>query len=236
MRLLLLVLATTAGHGFALAQGAISATAPTDAEVVNRELAKGKGNLARPASGSSFLLPYWTRGRVVMTSGIVPQPWLKFDLAGDRLLWRRSASDSLQLDTSAMTEFSLRDSLHGKTYTYRRYLTAKIKDLELRTAFFEVHYDAGHSALLQRRNRILFHTNNGPSLLAREGDKWQEVSTYYLKRTDDVLEPVRLNAKSVLYVLGKEKSPLLLAYAARERLNLSQEPDVVKLLQYYDTL
>lgn len=235
MRLLFLVLAATVSHTAALAQGAISATAPTDAEVVNRELARGKGNLANPVSGSSFLLPYWTRGQVIMTSGTVPQPWLKYDLAGDRLLWRRPAGDSLELNTNEIAEFSLND-VRGGTYTYRRYLTAKIENPALRIAFFEVRYDAGHAALLRRRSRILLHGNNGPSLVGRSSDKWIETTTYFVKRADNVVEPVRLTNKAVLAALGKEKAPALTAYVTREHLNLSEETDVVMLLKYYDTL
>lgn len=228
----LLVLASTT----AFAQGAISPTAPTDAEVLNRELAQGKGNLTSNIAGTQFLLPYWTRGTVKMTTGTVPRPWLKYDVAGERLLWRRPTGDSLELNTNEVTEFSLGDSVHGKTYTYRRYLAAKIENLALRTAFFEVCYDDGHAALLRRRNRVLFHGNNGPSLAGRPGDKWIETITYFIKRTDNVVEPVRLNAKSILAALGKEKAPTLTAYATREHLKLSGEMDVVKLLKYYDTL
>ena len=237
MRLLILPLLVGLASPAARAQGAISATAPTDAEVLNRELGKGKGQLgATPVTGSSFLLPYWTRGTVKMTSGTVPQPWLKYDLHGDHLLWRRPSGDSLELNTSAMTEFSLGDSLRGTRYLYRRYLDARIRELPLRTAFFEVRYDAGRSALLRKRSRTLFHTNNGPSLAGRSSDRWVETSDFYLKNADNTIEPIRLNAKAVLAVLGKAKAPALQAYITRESLDLSAEADLVKLLTYYDTL
>lgn len=227
-----LALASTSAFG----QAALSPVVATDPEYINRELAKGKGNTGIPAVGTPFLMPYWSRGNVLMTTGRVPSPWLKYDLAKERLLWRRAANDSLELDTSLITEFSLADSLQGKTYTYRRYLSARIASFTLRTAFFEVKYDEGKSALLRRRTRTLFGGNNGPSLAGRQAGKWQEVSTFYLKHADNVIEPVKLNSKAVLATLGKEKAPLLSAYAARERLDLSQEADVVKLLKYYDSL
>lgn len=236
MRLLLVAPFIAFAHFTAFAQGAISATAPTNAEVVNHQLAQGKGNLTLNTSGNRFLLPYWTRGNVKMTTGTVPRPWLKYDVAGERLLWRRPAGDSLELNTNEIAEFSLGDSLRGKAYTYRRYLTARIENVALRTAFFEVRYDAGHAALLLRRNRMLFHNNNGPSLEGRPGDKWIETITYFVKRTDNVIEPVRLSSKSILGALGKEKAAPLNAYVTSEHLKLSEEADVVKLLKYYDTL
>lgn len=237
MRLLFLFIFVGLACPAARAQSAISATAPTNADVVNRELAKGKGQLGdMPVLGNSFLLPYWTRGTVKMTSGTVPQPWLKYDLHGDRLLWRRPGGDSLELNTSAVTEFALGDSLRGTRYVYRRYLDAHIRELPLRTAFFEVRYDAGRSALLRKRNRTLFHANNGPSLAGRSSDRWVETSVFYLKNADNVIEPIRLSAKSILAVLGKGKAPALQAYSTRENLDLSAEADIVQLLKYYDTL
>jgi hypothetical protein len=236
MRLLLLAPLLALAHSAAFAQAAISGTAPTDADVLNRELGRGKFHIAANVTGSPLLLPYWVRGTVKMNSGTVPRPLLKYDLAGERLLWRRPTGDSLELNTSEVTEFSLNDSLRGKTYTYRRYLDAKIESLPLRTAFFEVRYDAGHAALLRRRNRVLFRGNNSPSLAGHPGDKWMETTTYFVKRTDNVVEPIRLNSKSILAALGKDKAPALTAYATREHLNLTEETDVIKLLQYYGTL
>lgn len=237
MRLLLSLSVVCLASLTARAQSAINPTALTNIEIVNHELAKGKGYTgAMPASGSSFLLPYWTRGTVKMTSGTVPQPWLKYDLHGDRLLWRRPNGDSLELNTSTTTEFSLGDSLRGTRYLYRRYLAARIRELPLRTAFFEVRYDAGRSALLRRRSRTLFHGNNGPSLAGRSGDRWVETSVFYLKNADNVIEPIRLGSKAVLAVLGKAKAPALQGYATREHLDLSAEADIVQLLKYYDTL
>ncbi|OGX85759.1 hypothetical protein [Hymenobacter glacialis] len=236
MRFLLIGLLVAAATPVAFAQAALSPVVATDPEYINRELAKGKGHSNMAADGTPFLMPYWSRGNVLMTTGRVPRPWLKYDLAKDRLLWRRSPTDSLELDTSLVTEFSLADSLRGKIYTYRRYLAARIASYPLRTAFFEVNYDEGKSALLRRRTRTILGGSNGPSLAGRQAGKWEETSTFYLKNSDNVIEPVKLNAKAVLTTLGKAKAPLLTAYVTRERLDLSQETDVVKLLRYYDSL
>ena len=63
-----------------------------------------------------------------------------------------------------------------------------------------------------------------------------ETNVFYLKHDDNIIDPVRLKEKSVLTTLGSEKGPALSAYTVREHLNLSKEADVIKLLQYYDTL
>ena len=218
-----------------MAQGNAGVAGTSDNEALNRALYRVKGRAA-DVVGTPFLIPFWTRGNVRMTTGTVPNPWLKYDVAGDRLLWRRPTGDSLELNTNAMTEFSFGDSLRGERHVFRRYLTSKIADPLLRTAFFEVGYDAGRSALLKRRTRLLHHDSTRPSLTVRGTSKWQENTLFYLKRADDVIEPIRLTTKAVLAALGKTNAPVLQAYMARENLDLSTETDVVKLLKYYDTL
>ena len=218
-----------------MAQGNAGVAGTSDNEALNRALYRVKGRAA-DVVGTPFLIPFWTRGNVRMTTGTVPNPWLKYDVAGNRLLWRRPTGDSLELNTNAMTEFSFGDSLRGERHVFRRYLTSKIADPLLRTAFFEVGYDAGRSALLKRRTRLLHHDSTQPNLTAKGTSKWQENTLFYLRRTDDVIEPIRLTPKAVLAALGKNNVPVLQAYMARENLDLSTETDVVKLLKYYDTL
>jgi hypothetical protein len=210
-------------------------TPDANAEYVNHVLASGKGSTS-PLAGGSLLLPYWSRGRLVLASGTVLRPWLKLDLAGQRLLWRRPGGDSLELDTKDVREFVVPDSVSGQTYTYRRYLSARVEQLALRTVFYEVRYDAGGAALLRRRERIPARGSSAPSVLGRQGGQWREITRFYLKRADDRLVPVELNPKAVLAALEPEHAPALTAYARREQLLLTTEADVVRLLQYYDTL
>lgn len=235
MRFLLLIPCVGLFHTAAVAQGTAGVAGTSDYETLNRALYRVKGRSTNVV-GTPFLLPYWTRGNVKMTTGTVPNPWLKYDVAGDRLLWRRPAGDSLELDTNSMTEFSLGDSARGEKHLYRRYLTSRMADPLLRTAFFEVGYDAGRSALLKRRTRLLYHDSNRPSLTTNNVSKWQDGTMYYLKRADNVIEPIRLSSKAVLAVLGKAQAPALQAYITRENLDLSTEADLVKLLKYYDSL
>ena len=237
MRFLLVSLLVATTTPAAFAQASLNPMLASNPDYINRELAKGKGQFNNmPVAGTPFLVPYWSRGHVRMTTGNVSRPWLKYDLAKNRLLWRRTATDSLELDTSLITEFSLADSIRGTAYTYRRYLATRIANLALRTVFFEVSYDEGKAALLRRRTRTLLSSSTGSSLAGRQASKWQEANTFYLKRSDNVIEPVKLNTKSVLTALGQERAPLLAAYATREGLDLSQPADVVKLLKYYDSL
>lgn len=216
------------------AQGSNRSPSPSDADVVNRALAEGKSTSTAQATGSPYYFPRWTQGTVLLTAGSVPSPWLKYDLSNDRLLWRRAANDSLQLDTSPITEFTLGGAPGQPAATFRRYLTARIAEPDLRTVFFEVLYDSGHSALLRRSRRIMVGSNSSVSLAGRSGGHWINSDSYYIKRADNVIEPVRLNQKSVLRTLGQ--TPALAAFAEHEHLNFSQPANIIRLLKHYDTL
>lgn len=239
MRFVYLLPLATMGYSTAHAQQTSrGATAPTNLEYVSQQLEKGKGSAALPGvQGTPLLAPYWTQGRVLTTNGPVARVWLKYNLASGQLLWRRPAGDSLELNTAQISEFTLGDSLRGTRATFRRYLAARIEAQALRTAFFEVRYDAGHAALLCQRARNVAHaTSSGPSLTEGRPPSWQESTQYFVKRTDNVVLPVRLTEKSLLEALGPAQAPALTAYAKHEHLALKKEGDVARLLAYYDTL
>lgn len=237
MRFIALLLLATAGHTTIRAQQ-IGTTKPSALEFIGRQLDRGvPSKSATAVVGTPFTIAQWAPGRVLTTNGSVGPVWLKYNLASNQLLWRRAAGDSLELNTSQVNEFALGDSLKGSRTTYRRYLTARIEDLNLRTAFFEVCYDGGRSALLRQRTKQFTAGGGGsPSLTEGRPAAWQEVSQYFVKRADNIVLPVRLKEKAVLEALGSDHALELMAYTKREHLSLGKQADVAKLLRYYDTL
>ena len=150
-------------------------TAPTDLEYISQRLEEHKG-VKPPAEtrGTPWLAAYWTRGRVITSVGTVNSVWLKYNLANGQLLWRRPAGDSLEINTIGVTEFTLGDSLRGGKATFRRYLAARIENPALRTAFFEVLYDAEKSALLSQCTKEFALPGSGsPSLTAAAPPSWR---------------------------------------------------------------
>ncbi|AYA36044.1 hypothetical protein D3Y59_02600 [Hymenobacter oligotrophus] len=221
----------------ALAQSRAGLTAPTNADIIDSQLAKGKGSAARSTTtGSPFLFAHWASGQVVSTSLGPRRALLKYDLAQNRLLVRRPAGDSAEVMLAQLTEFTLRDSARGEQYTFRLYPNIRAPKPALRATFWDVRYDAGRTALLRHRTRAVFHRGNSPSLAGTTGAAWHDMSAYYLKLPDNTLAPVRLSGRSVLEALGPTHAPALQAYVAQQRLKLTDEADVAKLLAYYDSL
>ncbi|MEM7380819.1 MAG: hypothetical protein AAF361_06415 [Bacteroidota bacterium] len=62
-----------------------------------------------------------------------------------------------------------------------------------------------------------------------------DISTYYIKTGEEPAERVRLKKKDIVSVLKNKKTEVV-AYIKDEKLNMSKEADVIRLLNYYNTL
>ena len=178
-----------------------------------------------------YPVPYWTRGILQTYTGVVSRPWLKFD-AINQQLYSRSATDApVAVNMTELKAFAVADSLLGTRHVYRRYLDARLENAALRTAFFEVSYDAGRTALLC--HRIITE-----KVTSRQGSAGGcEQAAYFLKEPNsNLLVPVSLNQKALLAALNPGHRSALAAYAGKKSLRLNRERDVIRLLAYDDTL
>jgi hypothetical protein len=176
-----------------------------------------------PLAGA-YLFPYWTKGILRPYTGRPQRAWLKYNSLDQQLIARTSTGTMEQVsrvDTDTLREFTIGDSAQGLRVTYRRYLNARTPKPSLRTAFFEVHYDAGKSALLCRR----LASPTRPDILH-----------YFFKTSTNELLPLKLGRQPVLAALGPAHASTLAAYVLEQQLNLEREADVVRLLAYFDTL
>ncbi|AMJ66603.1 hypothetical protein [Hymenobacter sp. PAMC 26628] len=174
--------------------------------------------------GTTYLFSYWTKGVLRSYTGATRHAWVKYNLMDRQLITRTTAGELsvehvVNMDT--LREFTIGDSAQSLRVVYRRYLQARVAKPALRTAFFEVHYDAGRTALLCQRT-------NFPNRA--------DVLEYFVKTPDNRILPVKLDAEPLLGALGPGRTPALAAYARQHRLELSREADVVRLLAYCDTL
>ena len=178
-----------------------------------------------------YPVPYWTRGILQTYTGTVSRPWLKFDAVNQQLYSRSAADEPEAVNMVNLRAFAVGDSLMETRRVYRRYLNARLKDAALRTAFFEVRYDAG-------RTTLLCHRVVAERVAHRHGSADRsERATYFLKEPNsNLLVPVALNQKAVLAALRPVHRLALAAYAGEKSLQLNRERDVIRLLAYYDGL
>lgn len=221
--------------GTAQAQRANEGGKLNNYDYVNRELGRKRDGQA--TTGSPYLLPDWALGTVAMRTGNVQrQQWLKYDLSAARLLWRRPQGDSVELFTTMVREFTLRDSATHQTHVFRLYPEARTELPVLRATFLDVRYDAGRTALLRHLTRQIQTQTSSGALTTIKKSAWSNKTAYYLKLPDQTLVPVRLSTRSVLDALAPQYREQAGAYVSQQQLNLSKEADVVRLLTYYDSL
>jgi hypothetical protein len=232
---LLLPVLLTVLAGPAWAQRANEGGKLNDYDYINRELGHKRDGLA--ATGSPYLLPGWALGTVAMRTGNVQrQQWLKYDLSAGRLLWRRPQGDSVELFTTMVREFTLRDSATHQTHVFRLYPAVQTEQPVLRATFFDVRYDAGRTALLRHLTRQVRTQSSGGAMTTIKKSEWSSKTVYFLKLPNQTLVPVRLSSRSVLEALAPQYRAQASAYVSQQQLNLTKEPDVVRLLTYYDSL
>lgn len=184
---------------------------------------------------SSYIFATWTLGILRPYGGPVRREWLKYNAFNHQLISRtyvREVEVSKVVNMNTLREFTVGDSALGLRLTYRRYLNIRTAKSSLRTAFFEVHYDAGGTALLCRRA----HTPAipQPGLAGFTGAR--DVLAYFLKTNDNQLTAVKLRPDDIIPALESGHIAALTAYANQQRLDLTVERDVIRLLAYNDSL
>ena len=171
-----------------------------------------------------YLFSDWTRGMFRPIVGPPSWHWLKYNRIDQQLIERTlvgGTSVVTVVNTDKLREFSVGDSVQGLRLTYRRYLATRVSKPSMGTAFYEVHYDAGKTALLCHR----FASPNRDDILR-----------YFVKTPDNILISTALGAKPLFAVLGPAHATELVAFAYQHQLDLRKETDVVQLLAYYDKL
>ena len=184
---------------------------------------------------SPYLFGKWTIGILQPYAGPPERTWVKYNATDRQLVARHTTNENEAVrvvDMDLLREFTVGDSLLGMRLTYRRYLDSRVEKATLRTAFYEVHYDAGRTALLCHRNHIPAIPVAGEASFAGTDD----VLSYFLKTPTNDIVPVNLKANDILAALGTNHQPALKAYISQQHLDLSREADVVQLLRYHDDL
>lgn len=176
--------------------------------------------------GSPYLIKDWTNGSVKFFSADpIQNVSLKLDLM-ENLLVVKGKNDQENLFDTKVSEFTLNDS--GKERLFRAGFTSS-KNIAI-NAYFEVLYDGKTKFLFRELKSIIESTGYNTSTITKNISSAME---YYISKADNVVNVVKVNEKSILAILNK---PELAIYVKDNKLNLKSTADIVKLLQYYDTL
>jgi hypothetical protein len=186
--------------------------------------------------GTPFLSDQWARGAVSFRDGKTHENLpLKLDLYANEVLYKRPAGDSVFLNTRNIRQLTIIDDATGASLLFKNQPFSSDAQFKPKSDFYQVIYEGKSGFYLKRRKSILKANYTGAYNEGRAYDEFVNESIYYLRKPDNSLEKIKLNKSSVLSAL-KDKQSQVKSFVSKEKLALKEEADVVKVLEYYDSL
>lgn len=174
--------------------------------------------------GSPYLSDEWIEGSVKLENGKAFQGVkLKYDQVADELMFL-DASGKEQLFVDPVLEFRLGDKLFRRGYP--------AADGASPAAYYEV-LTEGKTDLLKLTSKKVFEET--PYNSATKIRTIRANESYYIGVSNLKLTKIRKDKKSLLAALDG-KGAELEAYIKSNRLDLKQDSDMVRLVNYYNTL
>jgi hypothetical protein len=99
-------------------------------------------------------------------------------------------------------------------------------------SFYEVLYEGKTQLLVKRKKQIVSEVTNIPGLKTK---KYEENNSYFVYLPSGQIERIKKNNKSLINLLGDRKHNVE-EVIEKQHLDCTKEADIVKLLQYYDTI
>jgi len=178
--------------------------------------------------GSPYLYDVWLHGEVVTNDGKTYKKMLiKFNTEKDELIFVYEPTDVPEKFADPIRMFTI----HAETDRVFVNQFPKV-DKQNAMSYYEV-LVAGNTMLLKRHKEILESSRNEWTRASTDG-VYSNRDAYYLYKDSQML-PLNLNKNSILKLLA-DKSSDVNAYADSQKVNFEQEGDLIKLLNYYNTL
>lgn len=176
--------------------------------------------------GSPYLVDTWSKGNVkFFNSKPFDNVDLKLDLL-ENILVLKGADGSENVFTEKISEFTL--NVLGKDRMFKSgFIDSKN---QLISGFLEVLYN-GKTKFLSREGKMVIESKGYNTNTVTK--KIENTTEYYISKANNSVNLVKLNEKSILAYLG---NPDLTKYVKDNQLNLKIKEDIIKLLQYYDSL
>jgi hypothetical protein len=182
--------------------------------------------------GSPYLYDGWARGEAKLSDGkIYNNLFLKYDQVADVILFKYALTDSAMGFAVPAVAFKFnyisRDISHEVLFLNGFDPIGNASS----TSFYQL-LSNGKTMLLKRTEKKLLKVSEFNSASAHR--IVQESTTYYLAKNKH-LTKVNNNAKAV-YAALNDKADQLKQYAASNRLDVKEDRDFGRLIDYYNTL
>jgi len=200
----------------------------------------GQSNVARTwdnryegVRGTPYLKNVWQNAQIISIEGkVYNNVPLKYDVYSNLLAVKNSKGDSISTETTNTKEFTWIGT--GMTFV-KEPLLDNTTDLKNFGRLYQQIFKGNKTTLLKNyRKELLKADYQGGYNANRRYDELIDETDYYLKK-DTQIEKIKLNEKNIVkFLADKEKE--VKDFIKKQKLNLKNETDVVKLLQYYETL
>lgn len=200
----------------------------------------GQGNVARTwdnryegVRGTPYLKNAWQNAQLTSVEGkVYSNVPLKYDVYSNLLAVKNSKGDSISSETINIKEFTWVGT--GMTFV-KEPLLDNATDIKNFSRFYQQLFKGNKTTFLKNyRKELLKADYQGGYSANRRYDELIDEVDYFLKKGNQI-EKIKLNEKSVLkFTFDKEKE--VKEFLKKQKLNLKNEADVIKLLQFYETL
>jgi hypothetical protein len=179
--------------------------------------------------GSPYLDPSWSKGTFTLSNGKIYKDMdIKYDLVKDKM-YVKGNNDELVALLDQVRDFSINVPVSGSAVT-RHFRTGYTNiPATTNTYYFEV-LTEGKTQFLKRSVKSILENKEYNSATVT---KSFELNTKYYIYKDGKGTQVKKDKKAILAALGDKQSELE-TYIKDEKLNLKNDADVVKLIEYYN--
>ncbi len=185
--------------------------------------------------GTPYLFNEWKPGNIYLKDNkLIKNVNVKYNIYTDDLLYLNSSSgDSLIIDRSMIEKFEIMDNSSGNLILMEEMNIKPEKNDN--AAFVRIIYD-GRSKLILKYSKIFIKANyKGPYATGNKYDEYTDKWQYYLITGENTITRIKLCKKSVIKVLSVKESKIK-AFVNGQDLSLDNENDVIRVLEYYDSL
>jgi hypothetical protein len=177
-------------------------------------------------TGNPYLTEGWNTALVKLKNGTtIREVKVKYDLVADELRFENKGKELLFVDP--VEEFKIRILHNGKEDLAHYKKVSALNNGE----FYEVLFE-GTTSLYKKNRKII--VDKTPFNSATTVKVFEQKMSYFLYHKNKAVN-VKNSEKPILNILN-DKKPSLTTYIQKEKLDLKQDKDLIKLIVYYNSL
>lgn len=182
--------------------------------------------------GTPYLVNYWNTGTIVLKGGksLVNVP-VKIDLFGYEIISKRMSGDSIIVKAASIDKVMLTDAVTSQPHVFKKW-----QDMGLAKAgYADVLYEGNYWLIVDRKKTLVKANYQGGYSAYRPYDEFIDEVSYYVKKTDQSPEKIKLTRKSILELFPSHQQELK-NFISQQQIDFREVNQVGTIFKFYDTL